>query len=72
MAGLLSRYFDVAARSTDLATEIRAGFTTFMVMAFIGAGFVTFAVIKLLRGRGRELHWMIYLACAAFVVYFCR
>ena len=23
------------------------------------------------QGRGRELHWMIYLACAAFVVYFC-
>jgi len=28
-------------------------------------------VIKLLRGRGRELHWMIYLACAALAVYFC-
>jgi len=37
----------------------------------IGAGFVTFAVIKLLRGHGRELHWMLYLTCVAFVVYFC-
>jgi adenine/guanine/hypoxanthine permease len=53
-------------------------FVTMLAMPFtwsitngIGAGFVTFAVIKLLRGRGRELHWMIYLACAAFVVYFC-
>jgi len=26
--------------------------------------------IKLLRG-GRQLHWMVYVACAAFVVYFC-
>ena len=28
-------------------------------------------MIKLLRGRGRELHWMLYLTCVAFVVYFC-
>jgi adenine/guanine/hypoxanthine permease len=53
-------------------------FVTMLAMPFtwsitngIGAGFVTFAAIKLLRGRGGELHWMIYLACAAFVVYFC-
>ena len=53
-------------------------FMTMLAMPFtwsitngIGAGFVTYAVIKLLRGRGRELHWMIYLACAAFTVYFC-
>src|SRR5262250_2302458 len=35
MAGLLSRYFGFKERSTDLATEVRAGFTTFMVMAYI-------------------------------------
>src|SRR5882724_6620696 len=35
MAGLLSRYFGFGERSTDLATEVRAGFTTFMVMAYI-------------------------------------
>ena len=35
MAGLLSRYFGFRERSTDLATEVRAGFTTFMVMAYI-------------------------------------
>src|SRR5258705_13414240 len=35
MAGLLARYFGFTARSTDLATEVRAGFTTFMVMAYI-------------------------------------
>jgi len=53
-------------------------FVTMLAMPFtwsitngIGAGFVTFAAIKLLRGRGRELHWMLYLTCAAFLVYFC-
>src|SRR3989475_11423392 len=35
MAGLLSRYFGFEERQTDLATEIRAGLTTFMVMAYI-------------------------------------
>jgi len=35
MAGLLSRYFGFRERSTDLATEVRAGVTTFMVMAYI-------------------------------------
>src|SRR5437870_2488606 len=35
MTGFLSRYFDFSARSTDLATEVRAGLTTFMVMAYI-------------------------------------
>jgi len=37
------------------------------------AGFITYTVIKLLRGKGRQLHLMVYLASAAFVVYFaCR
>src|SRR5262249_3703648 len=35
MAGLLSRYFGFSRHSTNLATEVRAGFTTFMVMAYI-------------------------------------
>src|SRR5215467_1504763 len=35
MAGLLSRYFGFKEHSTNLATEVRAGFTTFMVMAYI-------------------------------------
>src|SRR5204862_7424903 len=35
MAGPIARYFRFAERSTDLATELRAGLTTFMVMAYI-------------------------------------
>ena len=34
------------------------------------AGFVTYVAIKVLNGRGRQVHWMLYLAAAAFVVYF--
>src|SRR3989442_238883 len=58
--------------------EAIPAFMTMLVMPFtwsitngIGAGFVTYAAIKLLRGRGAQLHWMVYVACAAFIVYFC-
>jgi AGZA family xanthine/uracil permease-like MFS transporter len=52
-------------------------FITMLVMPFtwsitngIGAGFVTFSAVKLLGGRGAGVHWMVYAASAAFVVYF--
>ena len=58
--------------------EAIPAFMTMLLMPFtwsitngIGAGFVTYAAIKLLRGRGAQLSWMVYLTCAAFVVYFC-
>ena len=58
--------------------EAIPAFMTMLVMPFtwsitngIGAGFVTYTAIKLLRGRGHQLSWMVYLACAAFIVYFC-
>src|SRR5260370_11410038 len=35
MACPLARFFGFAERRTDLATELRAGVTTFMVMAYI-------------------------------------
>jgi AGZA family xanthine/uracil permease-like MFS transporter len=57
--------------------EAIPAFVTMLVMPFtwsitngIGAGFVTFSAIKLLSGRGGRVHWMVYAASAAFVVYF--
>ena len=57
--------------------EAIPAFVTMLVMPFtwsitngIGAGFVTYVVIKLLSGRGARVHWMLYLAALAFVVYF--
>src|SRR5207249_5314286 len=53
--------------------EAIPAFMTMLVMPFtwsitngIGAGFVSYAAIKLLRGRGAQPHWMVYVACAAF------
>jgi len=52
-------------------------FVTMLLMPFtwsitngIGAGFVSHVVIKVLNGRARQVHWMLYLAAGAFVLYF--
>jgi adenine/guanine/hypoxanthine permease len=52
-------------------------FVTMLVMPFtwsitngIGAGFVTYVAIKVLNGRARQVHWMLYLAAIAFLLYF--
>jgi AGZA family xanthine/uracil permease-like MFS transporter len=57
--------------------EAIPAFVTMLLMPFtwsitngIGAGFVTYVVIKVLNGRARQVHWMLYLAAGAFVLYF--
>jgi adenine/guanine/hypoxanthine permease len=59
------------------AEEAIPAFIIMLVMPFtwsitngIGGGFVTYTAIKLLNGKGRQVHWMMYLAALAFVVYF--
>jgi AGZA family xanthine/uracil permease-like MFS transporter len=36
----------------------------------IGAGFVSYVVVKLVRGRGRDVHPLMYATALAFVLYF--
>src|SRR5438046_1883141 len=57
--------------------EAIPAFVTMLAMPFtwsitngIGAGFVTYSAIKTLNGKGRQVHWMVHLAAAAFIVYF--
>ena len=45
---------------------------TYSITAGIGAGFVSYAVIKLVLGKARTVHWLIYLVAALFVVYFAQ
>ncbi len=61
---------------TDYAVGIPA-FLTMVLMPFtysitngIGAGFVSYAVIRTAQGRARELHWLFWVVTAAFAVYF--
>jgi adenine/guanine/hypoxanthine permease len=43
---------------------------TFSITDGVGAGFVTYCFLKLVSGRGRQVHPMMYLVAAAFVLYF--
>ena len=62
----------------DDAEESLPAFMTMLVMPFtwsitngIGAGFIAYVVIKLVMGKGGQVHGMLYLTTLAFVVYFC-
>jgi AGZA family xanthine/uracil permease-like MFS transporter len=43
---------------------------TYSITNGIGAGFISYAVIKLTRGRARDVHWMLWVIAAMFLVYF--
>ena len=52
---MLERWFGLTARGTTAARETRAGFTTFMVMAyiiFVNPAILSFAGIAALEGKG--------------------
>jgi AGZA family xanthine/uracil permease-like MFS transporter len=68
---------DVGSLPWGDPSEAIPAFLTLTVMPFtysitngIGAGFVSFVVLKALSGRGREVRPLMYLAAAAFLVYF--
>jgi AGZA family xanthine/uracil permease-like MFS transporter len=43
---------------------------TYSITNGIGAGFITYCFIKAVRGKGADVHPMMYVASLAFVVYF--
>ena len=43
---------------------------TYSITNGIGAGFISYVFIKLVRGKGGEVHPMMYIAAAAFLIYF--
>ena len=43
---------------------------TYSITNGIGAGFVSYVVIRLVQGRARDVSWMLWLISALFVVYF--
>ncbi|PWH06980.1 permease [Brachybacterium endophyticum] len=54
-------------------------FLTIMLMPFtysitvgMGAGFLMYVVIRIVRGRARDVHWLMYVVAAMFVLYFLR
>jgi AGZA family xanthine/uracil permease-like MFS transporter len=43
---------------------------TFSITNGVGAGFLSYTVIAVLRGKPREVHWLMYLISAVFLWYF--
>lgn len=43
---------------------------TYSISDGIGAGFIAYVVVKLAQGKVREIHWLMWLSSALFVVYF--
>jgi AGZA family xanthine/uracil permease-like MFS transporter len=43
---------------------------TYSISNGIGAGFIAYVFIKLVRGKAGDVHPMMYAAAAAFVLYF--
>jgi AGZA family xanthine/uracil permease-like MFS transporter len=43
---------------------------TYSISNGIGVGFILFSLIKLLSGRGKEVHWLMYLVSLAFALDF--
>ncbi len=43
---------------------------TYSISNGIGFGFITFSLIKLLTGKGRQVHWLMYLVSLAFAIDF--
>jgi AGZA family xanthine/uracil permease-like MFS transporter len=45
---------------------------TFSITNGVGAGFISYTVIQVLRGRAADVHWLMYVVSAIFVWYFFR
>lgn len=45
---------------------------TYSITVGIGAGFISYALIKLIRGRGKQVHPLLYGVAGAFVIYFAQ
>ncbi|HIY24949.1 MAG TPA: NCS2 family permease [Candidatus Brachybacterium merdigallinarum] len=63
---------------TDVEIAIPA-FLTIVLMPFaysitvgMGAGFIMYVLLKVVRGKARQVHWLMYLIAVMFIVYFLR
>jgi adenine/guanine/hypoxanthine permease len=45
---------------------------TFSITNGVAAGFISYTVIAVVRGRFRDVHWLMYVISAVFVWYFVR
>jgi len=73
MAGIVTKIdlTDIEQGLPALLTMVVMPFT-YSITNGIGAGFVTYAFIKAVRGKGGEVHWLMWAVVAAFILYFAQ
>ncbi|MGO2153554.1 MAG: NCS2 family permease, partial [Brevibacterium aurantiacum] len=45
---------------------------TYSIANGIGVGFISWALIHAMSKRGRDVHWLLWVVSAGFVLYFVR
>ena len=45
---------------------------TYSIANGIGAGFIAWVLIRAFSGKAREIHWLLWVVAAGFVIYFAR
>ena len=73
MAGIVTKIdlSDIEQGLPALLTVVVMPFT-YSITNGIGAGFVTYAFIKAVRGKAGEVHWLMWAVVAAFILYFAQ
>jgi len=73
------KIFRLQENQSNVRTEILAGCITFLTMSYIifvqpaltlALGFTAYPVLKLLSGKGREVHWLMYVLGVLLGIYF--
>jgi AGZA family xanthine/uracil permease-like MFS transporter len=60
---------DIAVAVPALLTIVLMPFT-YSITNGVGAGFISYTLIQVLRGKWAEVHWLMYLVSAVFLWYF--
>jgi len=73
MAGIASKidFTDIELGLPALLTIVVMPFT-YSITNGIGAGFVTYGFLKLVRGKASEVHLLMWVVIAAFILYFAQ
>jgi adenine/guanine/hypoxanthine permease len=73
MAAIASRidFSDIELGLPALLTMVVMPFT-YSITNGIGAGFITYTFIKLIRGKARDVHPLMWAVAAAFILYFAQ
>jgi AGZA family xanthine/uracil permease-like MFS transporter len=45
---------------------------SYSITVGMGAGFLVYVLIRIVRGKARQVHWLMYVVAAMFVLYFLR